>query len=89
VRQLLKDGQNGQDKALWQLESTLATAVTQGELTIEQLRYQHQILSVTLIAKDFAALDALQLRLQQAGVKVTQAQASSQDQHVTATLELR
>ena len=89
VKQLLKEGRTGQDGSLWQLENTLAKAITPGEFTIEQLRYQNQMLAVTLIAQDFAALDALQLRLQQAGVKVTQTQASSQDQHVTATLELR
>lgn len=90
VKQLLKEGRSGQDSTLWQLENTLATAMTQGEFTIEQLRYQNKILAVTLIAKDFAALDGLQLRLQKAGVKVTQAQASSQhEQQVTATLELR
>jgi len=89
VGQLLKEGHTGQDKALWQLEDTLATAIAQGEFTIEQLRYQNQTLAVTLIAKDFAALDGLQLRLQQAGVKVKQTQASSHEQQVTATLELR
>ena len=89
VKQLLKEGRTGHDGTLWRLENTLATATAQGEFTIEQLRYQNQMLAVTLIAKDFAALDALQLRLQQAGVKVKQTQASSEAQHVTATLELR
>lgn len=89
VEQLLKAGRTGQDKALWQLEDTLAKAIVNGTFTIEQLRYQNQTLAVTLIASDFAALDELQLRLQQAGVKVTQAQAASHEQQVTATLELR
>ncbi len=89
VGHLLKEGHTGQDKALWQLEDTLATAIAQGEYTIEQLSYQNQTLAVTLIAKDFAALDGLQLRLQQAGVKVKQTQASSHEQQVNAILELR
>ena len=89
VERLLKDGHAGQDKALWQLEDMLATAIAQGTFTIEQLRYQNQTLAVTLNATDFAALEGLQLRLQQAGAKVTQAQAASHEQQVTATLELR
>lgn len=89
VGQLLKMGTAGQDSVLWQLNDMLATAIAPGGVTIEQLRYQNQMLAVTLIATDFAALDELQLRLQQAGVKVTQTQASSHEQQVTATLELR
>ena len=89
VGQLLKAGQMGQDKALWLLQDRLATALGQEAFTIEQMHYQNQMLAVTLIANDFAAMDELEHRLQQAGVKVTQTQAASHEQRVTATLELR
>ncbi len=89
VGQLLKEGRSGQDRALWQLDDMLALAINNEAFTIQQLRYQDQMLSVSLLAKDFAALDGLELRLQQAGAKVTQAQAASHEQQVIATLELR
>ena len=76
-------------EALWQLDNKLAAAIAKDNVAIEQLRYQNQTLAVTLNATDFAALEGLQLRLQQAGAKVTQAQAASHEQQVTATLELR
>ena len=89
VTQLLKEGASGQDKALWRLQDILAVAINHEAFTIEQFRYQNQTLSVTLLAKDFAALEGLEQRLQSAGVKVTQAQASSHEQQVIATLELQ
>lgn len=89
VEQLLKKGYLGQDSVLWQLDDKLAAAIKQNEITVEQLRYQNQILSVNMQAQDFAALEGLQRRLQRAGVKVTQVSASSHEQHVAATLELR
>ncbi len=89
VGQLLKSGHGGQNAALWQLSDALAAGLKQGAYTIEQMRYQNQTLAVTLLARDFAELERLQGHLQQAGVKVTQSQAASHKQHVTATLELR
>lgn len=89
VERLLKEGHAGQDRALWTLQDKLAVAINHDAFTIEQFRYQNQTLSVSLRARDFAALEGLQLRLQQAGVKVTQTQASSHEQQVVATLELR
>ncbi|AHE66506.1 hypothetical protein Loa_00947 [Legionella oakridgensis ATCC 33761 = DSM 21215] len=67
----------------------LAHAFSSGQFVIEQLRFQNQVLSVTLLSKDFAALEHLQRRLQQTKVKVSQTQASSHEQQVLATLELR
>lgn len=89
VGQLLKAGHIGEDKAMWQLLDQLAAAIHHDDFTFEQLRYQNQTLAVTLLANDFATLEGLQHRLQQAGVKVTQNQASSHEQQVLATLELR
>ncbi len=89
VEQLLKQGRGGQDHALWPLQDRLAEAMHPDELTINQFHYQNQTLSIILLANDFAALEGLQQRLQQAGVNVTQAQAASHEKHVLATLELR
>ncbi|ETO93772.1 type II secretion system protein GspL [Legionella oakridgensis] len=89
IGQLLKSDMNHTDSALWLLMDKLAHAFSSGQFVIEQLRFQNQVLSVTLLSKDFAALEHLQRRLQQTKVKVSQTQASSHEQQVLATLELR
>lgn len=88
IKQLLKSGPLGQDATFWPLLQKLAQTFDDRQARIEQFRFQNKILSVTLMANDFAALETLQLRLQQAHVVVTQAQASSSKQKVMATLEL-
>ncbi len=88
VEQLLKEGQAEPDQALWIIEDILAGAMGQGGFIIEQLRFQNKNLTVSLKIADFAALEALQRRLQQSGLHVTQTQAASFEQQVKATLEL-
>ena len=80
---------NGDTAALWFLLDKLAGAFKQTHTTIEQFHFQSKVLSVTLITKDFAALEDIQQRLQQDHVKVTQSQAASEKNQVQATLELR
>ena len=89
VEQLLKAGRaSTQSAACWTLLDKLAHAI-KGKLShVEQIRFQHPILSVTLVAKDFASLEALQQRLKEQQVNVTQVQASTEEHHVIATLEL-
>lgn len=89
VEQLLKSKGAASDKTLWTLLDTLSAAIHNEAFTVEQFHYQNQTLSVTFTNQDFAALEALERRLQKAGVKVNQAQAALHDQHVLATLELR
>lgn len=89
VSHLLSSNLSGQDSVLWQLLNTMAQAMNDEHYTINQFRYENKMLSVTLISQDFAALETLQHRLQQAHVNVTQAQATSHRHHVLATLELR
>ncbi|HBI22216.1 MAG TPA: hypothetical protein DDY37_06505 [Legionella sp.] len=89
VTQWLKTANASQDTALWPLLDALAAAVNNDQVTIEQLHYQGSALSVTLNSEDFAALEALQRRLQQAHLQVTQAQAVSHEDRVHAILELR
>ena len=89
IGQLLKGGSANSDTvSLWTLLEKLAQTINGNQLTIDQLRFQRHVLSVTLTSKNFAALEDLQQRLQQAKVKVTQAQASSQANQVKAILEL-
>ena len=89
VEQLLKAGHNSaQSASWWALLDKFAHAFKGQSSHVEQLRFQNQVLSVSLVAQDFATLEALQQRLQEQKVKVTQAQASTREHQVIATLEL-
>ncbi len=89
VEQLLKAGNTAnQSGVLWTLMDKFSQAFKPQQSTVQQIHFQNQTMSVTLVAKDFAALETLQQRLQQQQIKVTQAQASSEKHHVLATLEL-
>lgn len=89
VEQLLKSQTSNADEVLWTLLDKLAFAIGQVPVSIEQFNYDQSMVSLTLTASDFSALEALQLRLQKAQVHVTQVQASLHEKHAQATLELR
>lgn len=89
ITQFLTAGLSSNETAsLWSLLDVLGHAFKGSSVTIEQLRFQNRVLSVTLVSDDFASLERFQQRLQQGKVKVRQAQASTQEQKVVATLEL-
>ncbi len=88
ITQLLKSATNVQSGSIWILLDKLAPALREYQLVVQQFRFQNQTLSITLNAKDFEVLENLQSKLKQDGVKVSQTQASSQDNQVLATLEL-
>ncbi|MDP1602599.1 MAG: type II secretion system protein GspL [Legionella sp.] len=88
ISQLLKSRKNDTDKAFWSLLNQLTEAITKNNSKVEQLRFQNQLLQVTVVSKDFDTLEAVQTALQKASVKVKQSQAASTGDKVTATLEL-
>lgn len=88
ISQLLKSRQHAGDNVLWPLLNQLSLAIQNSKVRIEQLRYQNQSLQATMHSPDFDALESLQTNLQTAQIKVKQLQASSQEKHVVATLEL-
>jgi general secretion pathway protein L len=89
ITQFLTAGLSSNETAsLWSLLDVLGHAFKGSSVTIEQFRFQNRVLSVTLVSDDFASLEGFQQRLQQGKVKVRQAQASTQEQKVVATLEL-
>jgi general secretion pathway protein L len=88
ITQLLKSSANLQNNSIWILLDKIAPALRENQLKVQQFRFQNQTLAMTLNAKNFEILENLQSRLIKAGIKVTQTQASSQDNQVLATLEL-
>ncbi|ARG96983.1 type II secretion system protein GspL [Legionella micdadei] len=87
ITQLLKSNQSS-DLTFWTLLDKLTKTVKESSVTIEQLRYQNQMLLVTLATKNFASLEHFQTALQNNKVKVKQTQASTLNQQVVSTLEL-
>jgi general secretion pathway protein L len=88
IAQLLKETQNISDSRFWILLNNLAQSFRTGQMTIEQIRFQNPNLLVTLITTNFEELEALQSRLQDAGIKVRQTQASTEKGKVVGILEL-
>lgn len=87
ITQYLKNNQSKADQQFWVLLDKLAAAAT-SEVTIDQLRFQNNVVQVTLSTPDFASLETLQNRLQSNRVVVKQNQASTVEGRVVSTLEL-
>jgi general secretion pathway protein L len=88
ISQLINNTNASADGALWQLLDKLASAIQHEAVAMQQLHYDHNILSVTLKSDNFAALESFEQRLQQMQVHVVQRQAASHNKKVLATLEL-
>lgn len=88
VSQRLKEGGLRQEERFWPLLDKLASAMSNPEISLEQLQYQNQKLHITVLAPDFSALEQLQQRLQQAKLQIKQTQAASKDGKAFAALEL-
>ena len=90
ISERLKEGGSDRETAsFWWCISKLSQAFDEKQNTIEKINFQYPTLSVTLSTPNFEALENLQLRLQKKGVSVTQAQASTHENKVLATIELR
>jgi len=89
ISQLLDTGESSRKEAyFWMLLGKLVNTFNADTVTMDDLRFQNETLSMTLSAKDFSALEQLRERLQKEGVNVSQSQASSQDGAVIATMEM-
>lgn len=88
ITQLLKSRKNDGDNAFWVLLNELTQAGKINQSEVQQLRYQNQIMHVTVTSKDFDSLEALQTFLKKAEIQVRQSQASTKDDKVVGTLEL-
>jgi general secretion pathway protein L len=89
IEQLLKSNTGNKESVFWPLLAKMSGTYSPENITIKQLFFQNKILAITLLSKDFATLEALQKKLQLANIDVTQTRASSQDDQVLATLELK
>jgi len=88
ISQVVGNNSSDNQAQFWFLLGQFSKAVNNDQMTIEQLRYQNKILSVTLVTSDFATLEHIENKLKLSQLKVKQTQASTRDQKVVATLEL-
>jgi general secretion pathway protein L len=90
ISQLLKSGQMTESTTiLWKLLYYFERALKPGELVVKQLDYKNNTLLVTLKGQDFNVLESLGERLKRFHVRVSETQAISHPQFVTAVMELR
>lgn len=88
ISHLLQNADKRSDGPLWHLLEQLSLTFKHEPLTINQLRFQNQSLTITLACKSFADLERIENNLQQAKIQVRQIEAASQAQQVVAVLEL-
>ncbi|CDZ77087.1 GspL-like protein [Legionella massiliensis] len=88
IAQLIRTNQGTNDLTFWILLNKLAKNYKDSSVTIDQLRFQNQTLTLNLTSKDFETLEDLQTKLQKSNINVKQTQASSKDGKVVGTLEL-
>ncbi|HAU1150603.1 TPA: general secretion pathway protein GspL [Legionella pneumophila] len=88
ISQLLGSNTTENQSRFWFILNQLSKAMKDSDITVEQLRYQNKIISITLVSSDFESLQEIENKLKQLQLKVKQTQASTKDQQVVATLEL-
>lgn len=88
INQLINANTSNQGH-FWYVLNLFAKVLKDKKYTVEQIRYQNKGLSVNLLAPDFASLEALENELKKLQLKVTQTQATTREQQVYATLELK
>lgn len=89
ISKLLEGSQGNAAEQFWYLLSAYARVSKESPVKVEQMRYQNNTLSVTVVASDFDKLEQLQNLLRRQQVQVKQTQATTQDDQVVATLELK
>jgi general secretion pathway protein L len=88
ISQLLSKNSNGDQSHFWLLIAQFEKIIDDSVVHTQQLRYQNKTLFVTVVSPDFANLEQLENNLKKASLKVSQTEASTQEQQVIATLEL-
>jgi len=89
IERLLSQTSGTPQNAFWRLFDAVAAVVASHPLEIEQIRFRDQTLWLSVIARDFAWLETFEQQLKKAEINVKQTQASTRDNQVSATLELR
>lgn len=88
VTQLLQENANSAQSNFWNLIKQINLANESTDCSINQLRFQGKVLSITIACADFSVLETFETRLKAQNLKVNQTQASTQEKQIIATLEL-
>jgi len=89
IERLLSQTSSTPQDSFWMLFDALAGVMKTHPLDIQQVRFRDQTLWINVIARDFALLETFEQQLKKEKVNVKQTQASTRNNQVSATLELR
>ncbi len=89
IEQLLKRDVTKEESSFWMLLDKLSIVFSKHPLKVQEIRFREQMISVSLIAESFAALESFEAALKEKVVNVRQVEASTRDNQVVATLELQ
>lgn len=89
IEQLLKTQGGNDDQIFWSLLNTLTRSIKNNTSVVEQIKYENQSMQVVLVSEDFDTLEKLQTALQKSAINVRQLQASTRNEKVVSTLELK
>ncbi|MDF1677623.1 MAG: type II secretion system protein GspL [Legionellaceae bacterium] len=89
VEQLLKRDVSKEESSFWMLLDKLSIVFSKHPLEVQEIRFRDQMISVSLIAESFAALESFEAALKEKAVNVKQVEASTRDNQVVSTLELQ
>jgi general secretion pathway protein L len=89
VESALKSKNSHKASAYWRLLDTLALVFKSHPLDIERIQFRDETLWVRVVAPNFAKLEAFEQALKKHRLDVKQTEASTRDNRVVSTLELR
>lgn len=89
IEKLLSSASKGADASFWQLLSALSDVFSKHPLDIGRLEFRDDAMWVSLTAENFGLLEAFEQALKKQQISVKQIEASTRDNQVVATLELR
>ena len=89
VESILKGKNSNKASAYWSLLDSLALVFKSHPLDVEHIQFRDETLWVRVVAQNFAKLEAFEQALKNHHLEVKQTEASTRDNRVVSTLELR
>lgn len=89
ISQVLSTNQDESQARFWFLLNEFSKAININTTSVQEIHYQNKTLIITLISSDFSNLNQLEEKLKKAPLKMSQTEASSHEQKIIATLELK
>ena len=89
IERLLKDNTSDEASSFWLLLNKLSKVFLKHPLQMEHIQFRDQVISVSLVAENFAEREVFEQQLKNEQVVVKQIEASTRENQVISTLELQ